>query len=198
MVVGRTNEPRTVTVTIPSATVTNKALTANVASLTTSSAHNFVVGEQVDVSGVDATFNGRYTISSVPSATTFTYSKTAADVVSVASGGVAISTGITAAAGTFEEEDAGRTISALGIPAGATVASVQSHAAARLSAAPTAAGSVSATLGVAKDAAIGFIGWSPETHTESETYTVAARNAGTVSPEIRQNAFTGNQQRARG
>lgn len=72
-------------------TVTNKALTSNVATLTTSAAHGFVTGRQVTVAGVDATFNGDYTITGTPTATTFTYAKTATNVVSVASGGSATS-----------------------------------------------------------------------------------------------------------
>lgn len=199
MATGRTNEGRTVTVTVPSATVTNKALTANVATLTTSAAHNFVAGEQVNVSGVDATFDGTYTIASVPSATTFTYSKTNADVVSVASGGTALSTNLTAAAGTFHNpEDAGRTIAGTGIPAGATVASVQSTAAARLSVAATAAGSPTVTLGRGAPASYGFEGWSPETDVESESYSVTATNAGTATPDRLTNTITAVSQRGRG
>lgn len=72
-------------------TVTNKALTSNVATLTTSVAHGFVIGQPVTVAGVDATFNGTYTITSTPTTTTFTYAKTAANVTSVASGGTATS-----------------------------------------------------------------------------------------------------------
>jgi hypothetical protein len=64
--------------------VSNKALTSNVATLTTSAAHGFEVGEQVTVAGVDSTFNGTYTIASVPSSTTFTYAKTASNVTSAA------------------------------------------------------------------------------------------------------------------
>lgn len=71
------------------ATVTTKALTTNVATLTTTAAHGFIAGRQVVVSGVDATFNGTYTIASVPTTTTFTYAKTAANVASVTSGGTA-------------------------------------------------------------------------------------------------------------
>ena len=63
-------------------TVTNKALTSNVATLTTSAAHGGNIGDVVTVSGVDATFNGVYYIDDVPSTTTFTYEKTASNVVS--------------------------------------------------------------------------------------------------------------------
>lgn len=108
------------------------------------------------------------------------------------------STGITAAAGTFHEEDAGRTITGTGIPAGATLASVQSETAATLSAAATASGSIAATLGKASAETYGFVGWSPETDAESESYTVAANNAGTVPPDRLTNPFTQITQRARG
>lgn len=70
-------------------TISNKALTSNVATLTTTTAHGFVAGKQVTVSGVDATFNGTYTIVATPTATTFTFAKTAANVTSAASGGTA-------------------------------------------------------------------------------------------------------------
>lgn len=81
----------TLTVTNVARTVSNKALTSNVATLTTTATHGFKVGQSVVVSGVDATFNGTYTIASTPSGTTFTYAKTAADVASVASGGTVTS-----------------------------------------------------------------------------------------------------------
>jgi hypothetical protein len=69
------------------ATVSNKALTSNVATLTTSSAHGLAVGMEIVVAGVDATFNGTYTIATVPTTTTLTYSKTASDVPSAAATG---------------------------------------------------------------------------------------------------------------
>jgi hypothetical protein len=62
--------------------VTVKAVNSNVATITTSSAHGFVVGEQVQISNVDSTFDGIYTITTVPSNTTFTYSKIFSDLVS--------------------------------------------------------------------------------------------------------------------
>ena len=64
------------------ASVTNKALTTNVATLTTAAAHGLCVGMQITVAGVDATFNGDYKVATVPSTTTFTYAKTASDVAS--------------------------------------------------------------------------------------------------------------------
>ena len=64
--------------------ITNKALTSNVATLTTSAAHGLCIGMQITISGVDATFNGEYRITSVPTTTTFTYAKTASNVASTA------------------------------------------------------------------------------------------------------------------
>ena len=65
-------------------TITNKALTSNVATLTTSAVHGLAVGDEIWVEGVDATFNGKYTVATVPTTTTFTYAKTASNVTSTA------------------------------------------------------------------------------------------------------------------
>jgi len=64
--------------------ITNKVLTTNVATLTTSSAHGFSVDQTVVISGVDDVFDGSYVIASVPTTTTFTYAKTHANVSSTA------------------------------------------------------------------------------------------------------------------
>ena len=74
------------------ATVTNKALTSNVATLTVSSAHTFVVGETITVSGVDATFNGSYEVTATPTALTVRYAKTASNVASTGSSGTITNT----------------------------------------------------------------------------------------------------------
>lgn len=66
------------------ASVSNKALTSNVATLTTSAAHGFSINNSVVVTGVDDTFNGTFTITGVPTTTTFTYAKTANNVISAA------------------------------------------------------------------------------------------------------------------
>lgn len=63
--------------------VSNKALTSNVATLTTSTNHGFEVGESVTVAGVDSTFNGTYTITAKTD-TTFSYAKNASNVTSAA------------------------------------------------------------------------------------------------------------------
>ena len=67
-----------------SAVVNNKSLTSNVATLTTASAHGFEAGQSVVVADVDSTFNGTYTITNVPSTTTFSYAKVATNVTSAA------------------------------------------------------------------------------------------------------------------
>lgn len=76
----------TLTGLLPARKVVNKALTSNVATLTTYSAHGFLAGDSVVVSSVDATFNGTYTITQVPTTTTFAYAKTAGNVASTSIG----------------------------------------------------------------------------------------------------------------
>jgi hypothetical protein len=69
----------------PSWTITNKALTSNVATLTIG-AHKLTVGSTVNISNVDATFDGTYVLTAV-AATTISYAKTATNVTSAASTG---------------------------------------------------------------------------------------------------------------
>jgi len=65
--------------------VSNKVISSEVATLTTTASHTYSVGDVVVVTGVDATFNGTYVVSAIPSATTFSYKKTgAANVTSAA------------------------------------------------------------------------------------------------------------------
>jgi hypothetical protein len=64
------------------AAVSNKAVTTNVATLTTSAAHGFEIGDSVVVTGVDSTLNGTYTVTAVPTTTSFRYAKTTSDVAS--------------------------------------------------------------------------------------------------------------------
>ena len=65
-----------------SASVSNKSVTTNVVTLTTSAAHGFLAGDQVVVAGVDSTLNGTYTVTAAPTPTTFRYAKTTGDVTS--------------------------------------------------------------------------------------------------------------------
>jgi len=83
---------RTGSPTVVALTVTNKALTSNVATLTVNAAHGFSVGQQVVVAGVDATFNGIQVVTAVGSAVTFTYAKTATNVTSAAATGTVTGT----------------------------------------------------------------------------------------------------------
>ena len=64
--------------------ISNKALTSNVATLTTTAVHGLCTGMEIVITGVDATFNGTYRITGVPTTTTFTYAKTATNVASTA------------------------------------------------------------------------------------------------------------------
>lgn len=75
------------TITGTTRTVSNKALTTNVATITTSTPHRLAVGNPVTIAGVDATFNGTHTITAVPSATTLSFAKTASNVASAAATG---------------------------------------------------------------------------------------------------------------
>lgn len=68
--------------------VSNKSLTSNVATLTTSSTHKYFTGDSVTVGSVDATFNGTFTITAT-TANTFSYAKTAANVAATSAAGTA-------------------------------------------------------------------------------------------------------------
>jgi len=65
-------------------TITNKALTSDVATLTTGTEHGFAAGDIAVISGVDATFNGTHIVASAPTSTTFTFVKDAENVTSAA------------------------------------------------------------------------------------------------------------------
>lgn len=69
------------TADVKTASISNKALTTGVATLTTSTTHNFSVGNTVSITGVDTLFNGRHLITAVGS-NTISYSLTATDVAS--------------------------------------------------------------------------------------------------------------------
>jgi hypothetical protein len=90
----------TLTVANTTDTVSNKALSNNIATITTSAAHGLLPGYVVTITGVDATFNGTFTILTVPTTTTFTFAKVAADVTSAGSTGT-VTSGGSPAAGTY-------------------------------------------------------------------------------------------------
>lgn len=81
----RTPSP-TATVGASSKNITKKSLDSNVATITTSTAHVFTSGMSVVIANVDATFNGTYTITTVPTPTSFTYAKTASNVKTIGIG----------------------------------------------------------------------------------------------------------------
>lgn len=68
-------------------TVTFRQKTSGVATLTTAADHQLYVGMTVRMSGVDAAFNGDYTVTGTPTSTTFTYTRSGADVALTASSG---------------------------------------------------------------------------------------------------------------
>lgn len=72
-----------------SKSVTNKALTSNVATLTTSTTHGFLSGDSVTVSISDAVFDGVHTVLTTPTTSTFTYAKTNTNVSATAASGTA-------------------------------------------------------------------------------------------------------------
>jgi hypothetical protein len=65
-------------------TVTNKQLSSNVVTLTTSTAHNLIIGQTVQVENVDSTLDGTYEVSSIPTSTSFTYDLTGTNIASTA------------------------------------------------------------------------------------------------------------------
>ena len=73
------------------AQITTKALTTDVATITTRLAHELVTGLQVYIrlDTADAVFDGYQIITTVPTTTTFTFAKVNADVTSVAATGYA-------------------------------------------------------------------------------------------------------------
>jgi hypothetical protein len=76
--------------------ISNVQLTGNIATITTSATHNFVVGNSVTLGGLNTSefgfvFGGTFTITAVNAANTFSFALTYADVPStVVTGGVAI------------------------------------------------------------------------------------------------------------
>jgi len=80
-------------------TITNKALTSNVATLTVATAHGYAVGDVVTIGGVDTTFDGTYVVASIPTTTTFTYALTATNVTSAGVSPAGIISKVTATSG---------------------------------------------------------------------------------------------------
>lgn len=70
-------------------TVSNKELSASVATLTTTVDHDFYPGDEVEITSVGTPFNGVYTVSTRPSSDTFTYVLNSASVASASANGQA-------------------------------------------------------------------------------------------------------------
>jgi len=64
--------------------ITNRSLSNDVASITMSGDHGFVVNEAVEISGINDTFNGTYIITTTPTSNTFTYAIQRSSQISVA------------------------------------------------------------------------------------------------------------------
>lgn len=71
-------------------TVSFKQRLNNVAQLTTTTNHGLEVGDTVVVSGVDANYNGTFTVTTVPTLTTFTYASVNAPMIPTAATGTAM------------------------------------------------------------------------------------------------------------
>ena len=67
--------------------ITNKQLTASVATLTTAEDHDIYPGDEITVTNVGTPFNGVYTVSTRPTPDTFTYALNSASVASASATG---------------------------------------------------------------------------------------------------------------
>ena len=78
----------------------------NTVTLTTTAAHNITAGETITVAGVaDATYNGTFTVNTVPTATTLTYTNATADIPASGGGTVSHTSGGTATGNSGASED---------------------------------------------------------------------------------------------
>ncbi len=79
--------PSTTLVTLTPRTVTSRQRISNVSTLTLSTNHNYIVGQQITVAGVSASFNGTFVITALPAANQVSYSQTATNINPTASAG---------------------------------------------------------------------------------------------------------------
>ena len=86
-------------------TITNKVMTAGVATLTTASAHGLVAGSSVWVQGVDSNFNSTTSAWTLTSATTTTFTYTSAVTATVTSTAVTSTTALANVPGSTYAED---------------------------------------------------------------------------------------------
>jgi hypothetical protein len=75
-------------------TITNKAMTAGVATITTASAHGLVTGDTIWVQGVDTNFNSTTSVFTITSTTTNTITYTSASTATVSSTAVTAATAL--------------------------------------------------------------------------------------------------------
>jgi hypothetical protein len=61
---------------VPPRSIVSAALVGNIATINTSDTHQFIVGEQVTVSGAGVNYDGAYLITEIPSSTSFKYAVT--------------------------------------------------------------------------------------------------------------------------
>ena len=84
----KTDVPLTIAPLIGTSAITNVAIASNIATITTSAAHGFVVGRLCTIAGATPSgLNGRWNILSVPTSTTCTVWTSAGDSASASSGG---------------------------------------------------------------------------------------------------------------
>lgn len=79
--------------------VSNVAIATNLATITTSAAHGYSVGNIVTITGAHASIDGTYVIYTVPTSTTFTFVSTTATLTSAAVSPVGIAIANTGATG---------------------------------------------------------------------------------------------------
>lgn len=77
----------TTLVTLTARTVTSRQRQNNVSTLTLSTDHNYIIGQQIVVAGVSASFNGTFVITALPAANQVSYSQTATNINPTASAG---------------------------------------------------------------------------------------------------------------
>ncbi len=84
---------------------------ARTVTITTTAAHNFVVGERVAIAGVTATgYDGTFTIVSVPSSTSFTYTEATTGLGTSGTGSAVPATTLTIAASPNGAKESGTTV----------------------------------------------------------------------------------------
>jgi len=105
--------PSTTLVTTTTKTVTSRNRTSNVSTLTLSTNHDYIVGQQIVVTGVSASFNGTFIVTAIPAANKVSYAQTATTINETSSTGTI----------TTSKPNPGTTTLVLGSQGSATVSS---------------------------------------------------------------------------